>query len=87
MSRITPEEASLRGKIGAFVTHSRHDSRDITRAARERFLARFLLEVDPDNTLPEAERLRRADAARRAHMARLALKSAQSRRERKAGAP
>jgi len=81
-----PDEMALRGRIGGLTTHSRHDSRDITRAARERFLARFFVEVDPDNTLPEPERFRRAEAARKAHMARLALKSAQARRA-KGGTP
>ena len=70
---------ALRGRIGAYRLHATHDSREITRPARERFLARFLDEVDPDRALPEPERLRRAEAARKAYFAQLALKSARAR--------
>lgn len=44
--------------------------------------AKFLREVDPDGTLPDAERRRRAECARRAYYQRLALASARARRER-----
>ena len=44
-------------------------------------MAKFEREVDPAGTLPLAERLIRAEHARRAHFARLALKSARSRRK------
>lgn len=76
---LTPWEAALRGRIGAYALHARHDTRETTRNARVAFLARFLDEVDPDRTLPEPERLRRAEAARKAYFARLALKSARTR--------
>jgi hypothetical protein len=46
--------------------------------------AKFLREVDPNNELPESERLRRAEAARRAYYQRLALASAKARKARKA---
>lgn|GEM_PF-1489604 len=59
----------MQGRIGASVVYARHDSRELTKAARAAFLARFLDEVDPDRTLPEAERARRAEHARRAYMA------------------
>lgn len=68
------------GKIGGHTLHARHDSREIAARARRGFLHRFEVEVDPDGILPEAERLRRAEQAKKAYMARLALKSAQSRR-------
>jgi hypothetical protein len=60
--------------------HATHDSRVITQSARDAFLRRFLEQVDA--TLPEPERLRRAEHLRRAHMAELALRSAQARRRR-----
>jgi hypothetical protein len=44
-------------------------------------LAKFEREVDPENILDPAERARRAEYKRRAHMQRLALKSAQARRK------
>jgi excisionase family DNA binding protein len=74
--------AALRGRIGGLSTHASHDSREVTRSARDAFLARFLIQVDPDCELPEAERIRRADCAKRAHMAELSLRSAQARRRR-----
>jgi len=74
-----PAEMALRGRIGAFITHSRHDARETTRAARAAFANRFEDQVDPDRVLPEAERLRRAESARKAHFARLALASARAR--------
>jgi hypothetical protein len=78
-------DMSLRGRIGGHTTHSRHDSREVTAPARSAFLLRFEREVDPDRTLPEAERQRRAHAARRAHFVRLARLSAISRANKKKG--
>jgi hypothetical protein len=75
-----PAEMALRGRIGAYTTHSRHDPHALTANARAAFLASFEAQVDPDGTLPDAERRRRAEAARRAHYARMALKSAEARR-------
>jgi hypothetical protein len=57
-------------------------TRAITAPARAAFLDRFEREVDPECTLPPAERVRRAEHARAAYFIRLALKSAQSRRKR-----
>lgn len=42
-------------------------------------MERFLREVDAYGVLPEAERLRRAEAAKKVYFSRLALKSAKSR--------
>jgi hypothetical protein len=77
---LSSEEASLRGRIGAFVQKARHDPRVSTAAARAAFLAQFERQVDPAGELPEAERRRRAEYARRAYFARLALLSARARR-------
>lgn len=74
------------GRIGALVLHSRHDSRKLTEPARAAFAQRFLNEVDPRCELPEKERLRRAELARRAFYCRLALRSAQARARRKGSA-
>jgi hypothetical protein len=81
--QFDPDEMSRRGRIGAHALHSRYDSRELTRPAREAFLSKFEREVDPDSTLSPEERLRRADHARRAHMARIARLSAIARRARK----
>jgi len=45
-------------------------------------MSRFERDVDPDGVLPEAERLRRAEMAKKAYFARLALKSVKVRRDR-----
>lgn len=79
MSPLSPERAALLGRIGAHVAHSRHDLKELTQRAREAFLATFDREVDPECTLPEEERKRRAESARKAHFARLALRSAEAR--------
>lgn len=78
---LSPSERSQRGRIGAYLMHSRHDPRVTTAAARRAFSQRFLDMVDPDRVLPEPERLRRAEAARRAHFAQLAYLSARARRK------
>lgn len=51
-----------------------------TAPGRRAAFERFEREVDPDGTLSPAERRKRAENARRAHMQRLALKSLQVRR-------
>lgn len=77
---MSPEEARLRGRIGAHTLHSRHDPTQTTAKARASFLARFEREVDPDRILAPEERQRRAEQARKAYFARLALASARARR-------
>lgn len=79
-NRLTAHERSIRARIAALSRWSKEDPREATKPARAGFLRRFLEEVDPHNELPEAERNRRAEAARRAYFARLALKSAKTRR-------
>ena len=73
------------GRIGAFVTLSRHDPRMQTTAARAKFLRSFEDKVDPERILAPEERQRRAKAAHREHMARMAMASAKARRARKVG--
>jgi hypothetical protein len=77
---LSPEEAALRGRIGAHVTHGRHDSKELTAPARSRFLKRFEVAADPEGLLPPDERRRRASHLLAAHMQKLALLSARSRR-------
>jgi hypothetical protein len=74
---------TLTGRLGAYTLHATHDPRETTKAARAAFLRRFEDEVDPNRELPEAERARRALAARKAYFTRLALKSATARRKRR----
>ncbi len=74
------------GRIGAHESWSRTPDRTArTAPARAEFDQRFEREVDPDGVLDPAERARRAEHARKAYFARLALKSAQVRRARREG--
>lgn len=70
----------MRARVAAYALHARTDPRETTRAARGAFLARFEREVDPDGVLPQNERRRRAEAARKAYFTGLALRSSQARR-------
>jgi hypothetical protein len=78
----THAERVLRGRLGAYTLHSRYDSSELVRPAREAFWSKFEREVDPEGLLEPAERARRADMARKAYFTRLALKSAQARAKR-----
>jgi hypothetical protein len=69
------------GRIGGLTAWSRHDAETMTGAAHRGFRARFEREVDPEGTLPPAERAERAERARRAWMLQLAAKSAAVRRK------
>ena len=73
---------SLRARIGGLALAAQRDPREYTAAARRAFLARFEDQVDPERVLPERERARRAEAARKAHFARLAYLSAKARARR-----
>lgn len=80
---LTPAERSLRGQIAAHESWSRTPDRAArTAAARKALFDKFEQQVDPDSSLPPAERAKRAEHARKAHFKRLALKSAQARRRR-----
>lgn len=82
---LTPEQRRLSAQIAANARWSREDGHANAARARAGLRAKFEREVDPDGTLDEAERMRRADCAERAHMQRMALKSARARRERAGG--
>ena len=84
MTPLTHGQRVLLGRLGAYTVHSRYDSSEIVRPAREAFMSRFERDVDPDGVLDPAERGRRADMARRAYFTRLAYLSARA-RARKAG--
>jgi len=76
---LSPEQRSMRARIAAHARWGKEDPRAGTRAARAALLARFVAEVDPDGVLPEQERMRRAESARKAHMTRLAFLSSKAR--------
>jgi hypothetical protein len=83
-SGLSLAERTLRARAAAHRLHSLYDSRDLTEKARGAFNGRFLREVDPQNRLPESERLHRAESARKAYFTELAAKSARARRLRRA---
>ncbi len=78
---LLPAERTLRSRAAAHALHSKYDSKTLSQPARDAFMARFEREVDPDGSLDPVERSRRAEHARKAYFARLALKSAQARRK------
>jgi hypothetical protein len=81
--QLTPAQRSLRGRLAAETSWANTvDPSARTAPARAAFLDRFERQVDPDGVLDPADRVRRAEHARKAHFARLALRSAQARRRR-----
>jgi hypothetical protein len=81
---LTPEQRVLRARMGAARLHAKGKTN--TAPARAKFNERFEREVDPDGVLSPAERIRRAEHARRAYFTGLALKSSIARSRRKRGA-
>jgi hypothetical protein len=81
---LSPEQRSMRARIAAHTRWAKYDPVEGTAKARASFLQRFEDEVDPDRTLPEVERVRRAESARKAYMAKLALASSRARAKRAA---
>jgi hypothetical protein len=79
---LTPEQRILRARTAAHRQHAQ--GRTNTQPARDAFAARFLREVDPDGVLPEAERLKRAEHARKAYFTRLSFEASKARARKKA---
>lgn len=78
---------SLPHRIAAEARWAKEPDRSAaTRAARAALHAKFEREVDPDGTLPPAERAVRAAHARRAHFLRMAKASADARRAKRGAA-
>jgi hypothetical protein len=81
---LTPEQRALRGRIGAYAAlakHGRHKMTEAARAANPSNTDYWLDKVDPEGVLGDEERRTRAVDAKKAHFARLSLKSAQARRD------
>ncbi len=77
-----PSERSLAARIASHESWAKTANPTArTEPARQAFDGRFEREVDPDGTLPPAERARRAEHARKAYFTRLALASAKARRK------
>lgn len=74
--------SSLAAQIAANSRWSKEDPTEQGRIMRAGLERRFLDEVDPNRELPEAERARRAENAKKAYYQRLALASAKARKAR-----
>lgn len=86
MPPLTPTERKLRAQLAAHTSWANTTDRTArTAAGRQALAEKFEREVDPDGTLDPIERARRAESARKAHFARLALLSAQARRRKTGG--
>jgi hypothetical protein len=82
---LHPTERRLASKIGAHKSWAQTENRsERTAPARQAAWDRFEKLVDPDGRLHPSDRAKMADSARKAHFQRMALKSAQVRRARKA---
>ena len=82
---MSKSKQSLAGRIGAHASWANTTDRtERTAPARKAALERFERQVDPDGSLPPAERARRAEHARKSYFLGLSLKSAQARRKRAA---
>jgi hypothetical protein len=79
-SELTPAQRVLRARLAAHASWAKTADRTArTKPAADAFMARFEREVDPDNLLDPAERLRRAESAKKAYFQRLALASSRAR--------
>jgi hypothetical protein len=76
---LTPEQRSQSARLAALSRWSKEDPAANAARGQAGLLAKFEREVDPHNELNPAERHRRAVAARRAHMVRLAFRSSRNR--------
>ncbi|BCK57454.1 hypothetical protein NWFMUON74_52260 [Nocardia wallacei] len=82
----TRDDRVLQARIAAHTSWAKTPDRAArTAKARAAMASKFEHEVDPHGALSPEERARRAEHARKAHFARLALKSAQARRRRNPG--
>lgn len=80
---LTSAQRTLRAKAAADASWANTADRSArTEPARRAALACFERQVDPYNKLPEPERARRADSARRSYFRLLALRSAVKRGKR-----
>lgn len=83
MSRLTPEQRTERARIAGLTTAMTRTGAEMSQPARAAFVekleARLLDEVDPERVLPEDERARRVEAARKLYFTRLSFKASRAR--------
>lgn len=71
-SSLTASQRSQRARLAARARWAKQSGSEGTQAARDAFMARFVEQVDPDGQLDPAERMRRAESAKREHFQRMA---------------
>jgi hypothetical protein len=70
----------MAARIASYTRWANCDDRTTALApARRAFEDRWMKQVDPDGVLPHDERVKRADALRKAHFLRMALLSSKAR--------
>jgi hypothetical protein len=80
---LSPAERSIRGQIAANARWAREPDRlAATAAGRRAMFEHFLDLVDPNRQLPEKQRIKMAENARAAHLAKIRLKSLKVRKMR-----
>jgi hypothetical protein len=84
--QLSPTQRRLLASAAAYSRWAKEDPKKGTEPARAAAEARWLDEVDPKRQLPEDERLRRAERAKRAYFQKLALRSVTARRAARKGA-
>jgi hypothetical protein len=78
---LTDAEKSLRGTLASHASWANTENRSArTLQGRLAMLAKFEAQVDPDGKLTPAERAKRAESARKEHMARMSFLAAKGRR-------
>lgn len=81
---LTPAQRTLRARVAAYARAAKYGP-EVTRPAFNGRMAKLMAEVDPEGTLPDWERQRRATALMRSQMSALSLKASRARSKRKAG--
>lgn len=82
---MTPAERSLRASAASLTYWSQVPDRELAmKPLRDGFRRKLEQQVDPDGVLAPEERARRAEFARRAHLANASRLGVKSRRERAA---
>lgn len=77
---LTPVQRSIRGRIAANIRWANEPDRlAATKPGRDAAFQKLLDEVDPERTLPEVERLKRARNAQKAHLERVRLAASRAR--------
>jgi hypothetical protein len=81
---LSQQERSLRARAAAYARAAKYDGREVTAKARSAAWQKYLDEVDPDGSLPEPERKRRAESLRKSRLLAASLKAAVGRRRKAA---